>query len=144
MERYYELGNDTIQKIDEYISKFSSSPYRLEYAFIGDNKLKDLLKITKINDTFLFITKKQVLITVNESIWDVLDESDIEILVREQINMLIVDLDSGKIKIEKPTFNSSKSIIEKYSFEEVMRVKELVKLTLQQAEEKTNEMDISK
>ena len=145
-QRHYDLGDDTIEKTNELISKFVNSPVRLDYAFIGDNKLKKLIKVSKINDAYNHITKKQVLITINESLWDLLSHDDevIELLVREEFNTLIINTESGKIKIEKPSFNTSNSIIEKYSFESVKRAKDIERLTLEQTEDKDKEVvDIS-
>lgn len=145
-QRHYDLGDDTIEKLNEYISKFVNSPIRLEYAFIGDNKLKKLIKISKINDANQFLTKKQVYVYVNESLWDMIshEEDIIEILVREEFNTLVINTESGKIKIEKPSFNTSNSIIDKYTFESVKRAKDLEKLTLEQTEDKEKDVvDIS-
>ncbi len=145
-ERYYDLGDDTLEKINSLISKFVNSPVRLDYAFIGDNKLKKLIKVSKVKDDFKHLMKKQILITLNESLYDLLshEEEVIELLFREEFNTLVINTDSGKVKIEKPSFNSSDSIIEKYSFEAVKRAKDIEKLTLQQtADKEADVVDIS-
>lgn len=145
-ERYYDLGEDTIEKLEELSSKFVHSPVRVDYLFIGDNKLKKLIKVSKIADDFQHAFKKQVKITINESLWDLLshEEEIIELLVREEFNTLSINAESGKIKIEKPSFNTSNSIIEKYTFEAVKRAKDLEILTLQQTEDKEKDVvDIS-
>ena len=147
MERYYDLGDDTLEVLNNLISKFVPTTVRLEYAFIGDNKLKKLLKVSKISDVNQHLTKgKQVLITVNESLWDAISEKTevIEILVREEFNGLVVNTETGKIKIEKLSFITSNSIIEKYTFDLVREAKELEKSVLEQTDEKEKEMiDIS-
>ncbi len=146
VQRYYDLGDDTIQRTNGLISKFVNSPVRLEYSFIGDNKLKKLIKVTKVADNYKFLLKKDVVVTINEALWDALSHEDdvIELLVREEFNTLVINTESGKIKIDKPSFTSSNSIIEKYTFEEVKRAKDMEKLTLEQAEEKEKEVvDIS-
>lgn len=145
-QRHFDLGEDTIERLNSLITKFVSSPVRVEYAFIGDNKLKKLIKVSKINDIYQHLTKKLVLVTINESLWDLLSHEDdvIELLVREEFNTLIINSESGKVKIEKPSFNTSNSIIDKYSFEAVKRAKDLERLTLEQTEDKESEVvDIS-
>jgi hypothetical protein len=147
MERYYDLGDDTIAKLNELISKFVQTPVRVDYAFIGDNKLKKLVKVSKISDVNKHLMKgKQVLVTVNEALWDAISEKEdvIEILVREEFNGLVINTETNKIKIEKLTFVSSNSIIEKYTFDLVREAKDLEKCALEQADEKEKEMvDIS-
>jgi hypothetical protein len=145
-ERHYDLGEDTIEKLNSLISKFVNSPVRLEYQFIGDNKLKKLIKVEKLNDKVLHFTKKQVLVIINESLWDLLshEEDVIEFLVKEEFNSLQINGQTGKIKIEAPNFKTSESIMNKYSFEEIKRIKDIEKLTLEQADDKeTDVVDIS-
>jgi len=145
--RYYELGEDVVVKFTEMVEKFAYNPIRIDYAFIGDNKLKDtVFKITKINDVNEFLTKKQLLITINQNIYDRISEQEevIEILVREELSKIKINGETGKIKIEKYNFNSSKTIIEKYSYEEVSKAKELVKLISEQvADKNSDEIDLS-
>ena len=146
MEKFYLLDDETVLKLNELISKYVNSPIRLEYKFIGDNKLKKLIKIAKVSDAYTFLYKDQVIVYVNESLWDAMyDDIDvIELLVREEFNSLCINTESGKIKIEKPSFMSSNSIIERYGVENVKRAKDMEKLCIEQAEDKIKDVvDIS-
>ena len=146
MEKYYNLGDDTISKLNEYISKYVNSPIRIDYVFVGDNKLKKLVKVARVPDVFTFLHKEQVIVYINEALWDALteEESVLELLVREEFNTICINTDSGKIKIEKPSFVSSSSVIEKYTYDSVNRAKQLEKLTLASIEDKeTESIDIS-
>ena len=146
MEKFYLLDDETVLKLNEHISKYVNSPIRLEYKFIGDNKLKKLIKIAKVSDAYTFLYKDQVIVYVNESLWDAMyDDIDvIELLVREEFNSLCINTESGKIKIEKPSFMSSNSIIERYGVENVKRAKDMEKLCIEQAEDKIKDVvDIS-
>ena len=146
MEKFYLLDDETDLKLNELISKYVNTPIRLEYKFIGDNKLKKLIKIAKVSDAYTFLYKDQVIVYVNESLWDAMyDDIDvIELLVREEFNSLCINTESGKIKIEKPSFMSSNSIIERYGVENVKRAKDMEKLCIEQAEDKIKDVvDIS-
>ncbi len=137
MERYYHLGTETVQTLNDFISKFVSSPIRLKYAFLGDTKLKKLIQIERVDDKTLFLHKEQVRVLINENLWiNMADDELLEILVKEEFNKLILDGSTGKIKIGKLSFTSSESIIERYSYEEVKRAKDMEKLILQQVNDK--------
>ena len=87
-------------------------------------------------------------IIINESIWDLIESDDqksIEILIKEEFDAISVNLETGKIKVDKPKFNTNKNLIEKYGYDIVSRAKELEELALSQAEDKANdaEVDIS-
>lgn len=147
-ERHYDLTPETIEEASALINKIVHTPVKIEYSFLGDNKLKKLMKISKYNDQLLHVHKKQVLVTINESAWVLIaqDAQYLELLVREELNGLSVNMDNGKIKVEKHKFNTSKSIIDKYTFEAVSKAKELEEHVLSQLKdkEKDNEtIDIS-
>lgn len=143
-ERYYSLQKETVEKLETLISKYVPTPIRLGYEFIGDMKLKKLIKATKVKDDFAFLYNKQVLLTVNEAILDLLESDEtgealVEILFREELNQISVNSENGKIKIEKPNFTSTGSIIEKYSFGEVKRAKDMELLVFEQIEDKAKD-----
>lgn len=148
MERYYFLSEDVLETLNTYVSKFLNSTTRLNIVFLGDNKLKKLIKIKKYNDEDRFVSGNDIKIIINESIWDLIvndDQKSIEILIKEEFDAVSVNLENGKIKVDKPKFNTNKGLIEKYGFDIVSRAKELEELALSQAEDKANdnEVDIS-
>lgn len=147
MERYYSLSEDVLESLNTYVSKYLNSTVRLNIVFIGDNKLKKLVKIKKYNDEDRFALSQDIKILVNESIWDLIsndDEKALEILIKEEFDAVVVNMETGKVKIEKPKFNSNRGLIEKYGYDIVSRAKELEELALSQAEDKaTDEVDLS-
>jgi hypothetical protein len=148
MERYYSLSEDVLEVLNTYVSKFLATTVRLNIVFIGDSKLKKLIKIKKYNDEDRFITGNDIKIIINESIWDLIEKDDqkaVEVLIKEEFDAISVNLETGKIKVDKPRFNTNKNLIEKYGYDIVSRAKELEELALSQAEDKANdaEVDIS-
>ncbi len=148
MERYYSLSEDVLEVLNTYVSKFLATTVRLNIVFIGDSKLKKLIKIKKYNDEDRFITGNDIKIIINKSIWDLIEKDDqkaVEVLIKEEFDAISVNLETGKIKVDKPRFNTNKNLIEKYGYDIVSRAKELEELALSQAEDKANdaEVDIS-
>ncbi len=148
MERYYSLSEDVLEVLNTYVSKFLATTVRLNIVFLGDSKLKKLIKIKKYNDEDRFISGNDIKIIINESIWDLIESDDqkaIEILIKEEFDAISVNLETGKIKVDKPRFNTNKNLIEKYGYDIVSRAKELEELALSQAEDKAAdaEVDIS-
>ncbi len=149
IERYHALGEDTIASLNDYISKYVVYPTKINYLFQGDNRLKSLIKVTKVPDLYALHTGgSQVHILLNEAVWDgyINDVDKLEIRLKEELGQIVLDAETNKIKLEKANFSSSLLLIDKFSFKAVKEAKELEKLILEQIADKeseNNDIDIS-
>lgn len=144
-ERYYELDQDTVSAIENFVETEIALPVRIDFQFLGDKKLKDVITVKKISPVFEKVTGKQVLITVNEDLYSLLDQDKeaVEVILREAFNTLEVNPQTSKIKILKNSFNTSPAILKKYGADTVIRVKQLIKETADQLADKGEEEDDS-
>ncbi len=131
MSKFYEVSDDTIGKFNEILNKKTINT-QLGFQFIGSEKQKSLLKITKISDPFSFLLNKELLVTVNEDLFSVFDEESILILVEQEIDKIVVEMESGKIKMIKPDLNTFSALINKYGVEKVARANQVEELYNQQ------------
>ena len=110
MSKFYEVSDDTIGKFNEILNKKTINT-QLGFQFIGSEKQKSLLKITKISDPFSFLLNKELFVTVNEDLFSVFDEESILILVEQEIDKIVVEMESGKIKMIKPDLNTFSALL---------------------------------
>lgn len=144
-DRYYELGEDTVETLSTLINKCVNTPIKINYIFQGDRKLKALIKVSKIADKFAFKLESPLIVEVNEILWDEInhEEEVIEILVREACGGIEINNDNGKITTTtKNDFKTSKGVLDKFEYVNVSRAKELQELTLQQIADKEKDTDI--
>ena len=135
-ERFYEVDDSTIEKFNEAYRKIAT-PTKINFKIYGDSKLKRLIEIKKYSPDEEFNFKYQIKVKINEDLLHKLDDDDaVELLLREALNGLEVNGQTGVIKIKKPDTATFASIIEKFSLGEVSRAKELERLTLQQTEDR--------
>jgi hypothetical protein len=138
MDRFAELYQDTI---DDFLKIFEkkSFPIPIKFQFIGDSKQKNLIKISKIADDFAFILKKELKVSINESLLNVYDEESITILFEQEIDKININIDTGKIKLVKTDLNTFSSLVNKYGVEKVARANKVEELYQAQKQDATGE-----
>ena len=113
-DRYYELGDDTIEELGSLIKNVIYTPMAINYTFQGDRNLKSLIKVSKITDRYAFKLESPILVEVNELLWDEMcnDTDAVEILVREACSKIEINSETGKISTSnKNVFLSSKGVL---------------------------------
>jgi hypothetical protein len=131
MDNFYELSSDTTDKFFEIFDK-KSFPIKVKFQFQGDEKQKELIKISIIPPKFSFILGKEILVSINEDILNVFDEESVTILFEQEIDKININLESGKIKLMKTDLNTFSSLVNKYGVEKVARANKVEELYKEQ------------
>lgn len=131
---YYEISDDTIEKFNSIFSK-KSFPVSVKFQYLGNEKQKNLIKISKIPDQFSFVLGKELLVSINEDLMNKFDEDSINILMEQEINKISINIDSGKIKLIKPDLTTFSSLISKHGIEKVGRANQVEDLYNQQLQD---------
>lgn len=131
MDNFYELSSDTTDKFFEIFNK-KSFPIKVKFQFQGDEKQKELIKISIIPPKFAFILGKEILVTINEDILNVFDDESVTILFEQEIDKININIESGKIKLVKTDLNTFSSLVNKYGVEKVARANKVEELYKEQ------------
>jgi hypothetical protein len=131
MSKFYEVSEDA-QK--EFYNVFNKKPFHISvgFQFIGSEKQKQLIKISKISDQFSFILNKELLVSINEDLLTVFDPESISILIEQEIDKIVVESESGKIKMIKPDLTTFSALITKYGVDKVTKANGIEELYKQQ------------
>ena len=127
MDNFYELSKDTISKFFEVFNK-KTFPVSIKFQFEGDEKQKELIKISVVPPKFQFIIGKDILISINEDILNVFDDESINILLEQEIDKINMNIETGKIKLIKTDLNTFSSLVNKYGVEKVARANKVEEL----------------
>lgn len=103
---------------------------------LTDNKQKDIYKVVKANDLVRYMTNNDVVIILNENIFDQLPEDQKKIIAEEAIASISFDFENDKLALAKPDLTTFSGIISKYSLEKYLETKELIRLLYSQEEDK--------
>lgn len=138
MENFSEISQDTI---DDFYSIFNKKAFSVstKFEFVGNSKQKQLIKISKIPDQYSFLLNKELLVTINEDLMDVYDEESVNILFEQEIDKININIDSGKIKLQKTDLNTFTSLVNKFGIEKVTKANGVEVLYQQQQSDANSE-----
>jgi hypothetical protein len=131
MDNFYELSEDTISKFFEVFNK-KTFPVSIKFQFEGDEKQKELIKISVVPPKFQFIIGKDLLISINEDILNVFDDESVTILLEQEIDKINMNIETGKIKLGKTDLNTFSSLVNKYGVDKVARANKVEELYKEQ------------
>lgn len=139
MDKFYEVSEDAIARFYEVFNK-KSFPVSIKFQFVGCEKQKELIKVSKIADHFAFILQKEILVSINDDLMSVFDDESITILIEQEIDKININIESGKIKFVKTDLNTFSAIVNKYGVEKVARANKVEELYNEQKKDgKTDE-----
>ena len=127
MDKFYEVSEDAIARFYEVFNK-KSFPVSISFQFVGCEKQKELIKVSKIPDHFAFILKKEILVSINDDLVSVFDDESIIILMEQEIDKININTETGKIKFIKTDLNTFSAIVNKYGVEKVSRANQVQEL----------------
>lgn len=131
MSKFYEVSDDATQQFYKVFNK-KTFPIQVGFQFIGSEKQKQLIKVSKLSDPYVFLLNKEILITINEDLLNVFDEESIGILIEQEIDRISIETESGKIKLIKPDLTTFSALITKYGVEKVAKANQVEELYQQQ------------
>ena len=139
MDKFYEVSEDAIARFYEVFNK-KSFPVSIKFQFVGCEKQKELIKVSKIADHFAFILQKEILVSINDDLMSVFDDESITILIEQEIDKININIETGKIKFIKTDLNTFSAIVNKYGVEKVARANKVEELYNEQKKDgKTDE-----
>jgi hypothetical protein len=131
MSKFYELSQDSIDTFFKVFNK-KTFPLAIKFQFVGCEKQKNLIKISKLPDQYSFLLDKELLVQINDDLMSVFEEESITILIEQEIDKVVIDSQSGKIKMIKPDLSTFASLITKYGVDKVARANQIEDLYQQQ------------
>ena len=131
MSKFYELSQDSVDTFFKVFNK-KTFPLAIKFQFVGCEKQKNLIKISKLPDQYSFLLDKELLVQINDDLMSVFEEESITILIEQEIDKVVIDSQSGKIKMIKPDLSTFASLITKYGVDKVAKANQIEELYNQQ------------
>jgi hypothetical protein len=121
MDNFYEISEDTTGKFWD-IFNGKSFPIKLDFAFLGVKKQKEMIKITKLKDDLAFLLKNELLVSINEELLEAFDDDEsVSILIEQELDKITYNNQNGKIKMVKPDLITFSGLVSKWGVEKVAR-----------------------
>ena len=127
-EKFYQTDED-IREHFMSIFNTKSFPTNVKFQFIGSKKQKELIKLKKVADDYSFLMDgKELMVTINEDVYQVMDDEIISILFETAIESINIKLETGKITLTKPPIQTYASMVNKYGVDKIGRANQVVDL----------------
>ena len=126
-EQYYELDQDIIDYFVDLEKDFAFA-LDISYLYQTNTKQKQLISVKKVPDNYAVVLKKEIVITVNENYFNLMDNSIKRILFEQEIDKIVPNLEKGSLKIVQPSLKTSAGIVKKHTYEKVERANETERL----------------
>jgi hypothetical protein len=131
MAKFEEVGEDTIALFNTHIEK-SYIPRNVKIKIVSNDKIKkEFGKVNKAQDIVKFLTDYDVVIQINEPIFDLLEDVQQEYIVRDLLSQISYDMDKDKINIIQHDINTSSVVLRNYTIDTYLSIKESI-VTLQE------------
>ena len=132
-ERYDNLSEDIIEDFLKVVGT-KNFPLDINFTYLSDSKLKQVIKLEKISDKYQFLLEKDILVTFNEDLYDTMisDEEMIQILIEQELDKISFNPSNGKIKITKPNLVTFTPLVDKYGVDKIMRANQVGELASEQ------------
>lgn len=134
MAKFEEVFVDTQALFATHISE-SGLEQVVNIKVLANNTLKEIGKVVKANDLLKHMTNEDVIILLNEVIFEGLEDEQKKMVVEDLLAQVYFDPEKDKLTLIKPDFIAFSLIIQKYSFEKYLVLKESIKTLFNVAEE---------
>lgn len=108
----------------------------INIKLLSCNELKQIGKVVKANDLLKFMTDNDVIILINEVIFDQLEGDQKELVAQELIAYVSYDFEKGKLVITQPDVNTFSLVLKKVGSDKYLRIQEIIRLAFEQLKEK--------
>ena len=135
MAKFIEVFEDTQSMFTNFIGQIDSLS-EISVKILGNDRQKEICKVLKAGDLLKHMTNEDVVIVINERIFEQLDDEQKLMVIEEHVARLYFDAEKGKLSIINPDVNTFSLLLRKYGYDKYERLIESVKaLYAQEAEE---------
>jgi hypothetical protein len=143
MARFEEPYEDIESLFDEVVVNQSTLPPSVNIKLLADNKSKKIFKVMRANDLLKYRTGDDVIIIINQNIFEQLTDVQKMIVAEEAVAYIAYDMDKDKVLITEPDFLAHSGILRKHTFEVIENVRETIK-SLYDAENQSEDESLSR
>ena len=132
MAKFEEVYEDTLELFQKHIEQ-SQIPRLVKFKILSNDSIKkEFGKVSKTSDIVKFMTDYDVVIQVNEPIFDQLEDRQKEYVVKDLLAQVIYDGDKDKISIVSHDITTFSGVLRNYDIDTYLSIKESMVTLLEQ------------
>ncbi len=141
MAKFEEVYEDTMKLFNLHIGN-SNIPTIVKIKVLSNEGIKELPgKVGKAADIVKFMTKYDVIIQINEPIFDQLGDEQKDYIVKDLLAQIYYDMDKDKLNILKPDVSTFSGVLRQYDIDQYLAIKDSIASLIAKKKE---EEDIAK
>lgn len=133
--KFEEPFEDTLDLYKARIEKTGLDKY-IKITILNNPKAKDIFKVTKASDVLKYRAGDDVIIFINEKIFDQLTDEQREMIVDESLAGIHYEDEKEKLTLSKPDVVTFSGIISRFGFDKYSQLHETIKLIYAQESDK--------
>ena len=141
MANYQEVNETTQEMFTKAISESDLSRY-LKITVLANNKSKELFKIMKANDILKYMTDDDVIIILNENIFEKFSDEQKLLIIEESLAYVGFDTEKDKVVITAPDFIAHSGVLRKYGFTKIDEIRQTTNMLFQAEKEAEDERKV--
>jgi hypothetical protein len=134
MAKFEEVFQDTQALFNNFIGQIDNLN-GINIKILAQNRLKEIGKVVKANDLVKHMTNEDIIILLNEQIFEQLDEEQKIMVVEELTARIYFDDEKDKISIVSPDVNTFSLLLRKYGYDKYEVLHESIKALFSQEAE---------
>lgn len=138
MAKFEEVFEDTQELFNQFVDKIDNLR-EVNIKILACNTLKQIGKVQKANELLNYMTNEDIIILLNETIFEQLSDEQKEMVIEELIAQVYFDAERAKIMIIKPDVNTFSLLLRKYGYDKYETLHESIKALFGQAEQEAAE-----
>jgi len=140
MSKYFDLHKDLEDKFLLAISVADLENF-VDIRILGCEDQKDITKVVKATPIVQHLTGSEILLTVNEAVFELLQPLYQDIVIDEALARIYFDAEKGKVILKKPDFETFSLVLEKYTTPVMLNERETVRAIYTQGDEEPEELN---
>ena len=116
MAKYEEPFEETQDLYNQLIEQAGLSNF-VNITILTNNKAREIFKVNKANELLKYRTGDDIIIVLNEKIFDQLTDEQRTIVAEESLSSIHFDSEKDRIVISKPDVVTFSGILSKHSFD---------------------------
>jgi hypothetical protein len=134
MAKFEEVFQDTQALFNNFIGQIDNLN-GVNIKILAQNRLKEIGKVVKANDLVKHMTNEDIIILLNEQIFEQLEDEQKLMVVEELIARVYFDDEKDKITIVSPDVNTFSLLLRKYGYDKYEVLHESIKALFSQEAE---------
>ena len=140
MAKFEEVYEETLEIFNTHINN-SGIPTFVNIKILSNANIKDFGVVTKSQDIVKFMTDYDVIIQINEPIFDKLEEQQKTYVVKDLLARIVYDMEKDKLCVNQPDVTTFSGVLRQYDIDTYLGIKESIVTLLEQ---KKIEEDLAK